>query len=100
MRAILSAKPAAIPLLACAAALGGCAWLGAGTRTQELDDGKYMVMTPSTWDVASENDAASHDACPDGFTIVKKGTRPDSAYNVTFYDSDYASYWIIQCEAK
>ena len=86
-----------MPLIACAAAFSGCAWVGAGTHTEELDDGKYMVMTPSTWDVASENDTASRDACPFGFTIVKKGMRPDSAYNVTFNGSDYASYWVIQC---
>ena len=74
--------------------------MGAGTRTEEIGEGRYKVMTPSTWDVATENDAAARDACPDGYTIDKKGLRPDSAYNVTFNDSDYAAYWVIRCVVK
>ena len=74
--------------------------MGAGTRTEEIADGKYRVLTPSTWDVAKENEDAARDACPDGYTIEKKGMRPDSAYNVAFNDSDYAAYWIVQCAVK
>ena len=70
------------------------------TNTEDLGDGKYMVLTPSIWDAASENRKASQDECPDGYSIVKQGRRPDSAFNVTFLQSDYADYWVIQCGTK
>ena len=85
---------------ACAFALSSCSLFNYGAHTESLGDGKYMVLSPSTWDAAAENKRSSEDQCPDGYSIVKKGRRADSAFNVTFLDSDYADYWIIQCTAK
>jgi|SRR5579883_1123685 len=84
----------------CALALASCSIFNYGTHTEDMGDGKYIVLTPSTWDAATENRKASEDECPDGYNIVKKGRRPDSAFNVTFLNSDYADYWVIECAAK
>jgi hypothetical protein len=84
----------------CAFALSSCSVFNYGTHTESLGDGKYMVLTPSIWDAATENRKASEDECPDGYNIVKKGRRPDSAFNVTFLNSDYADYWVIECRSK
>ena len=84
----------------CASALVSCSIFNYGTHTEDLGAGKYMVLTPSIWDVATENRKASEDECPDGYNIVKKGRRPDSAFNVTFLNSDYADYWVIECQSK
>ena len=87
-------------LVVCVVSLGSCSFFNYGTRTEDLGEGKYRVLTPESWDVAAENDKASQDACPDGYKILKRGTRPDSAFNVAFLGSDFATYWIVQCAAK
>lgn len=81
-------------------ALASCSMFNYGTHTEDLGAGKYMVLTPSIWDAATKNREASQDECPQGYDIVKRGRRPDSAFNVTFLDSDYADYWVIQCVVK
>jgi len=87
-------------LIACILLLNSCAFLGYGTRTEDLGDGKYRVLTPAVWDSRVENRKASEDLCPDGYRVLKRGQRPDSAFNVTFLDSDFADYWIVQCTSK
>ena len=88
-------------LILCLISLGSCSSLfNYGTRTEDLGDGKYRVLSPQSWDVATENGKASQDLCPDGYTILKQGLRQDSAFDMTFLDSDYASYWIVQCAVK
>ena len=77
--------------------LGSCSLLNYGTRTESLGDGRYMVLTPSIWHVTAENTNTSQDQCPGGYKIVREGKRPDSAFNVTFLQSDYARYWVIDC---
>lgn len=97
---MMSAMGRVVLPVGCILSLGSCAILHYGTRTEDLGNGKYMVLTPSIWDVATENKKASQDECPDGYNIVKQGKRPDSAFNVTFLQSDYADYWVIQCATK
>lgn len=89
-----------VVLVICLVSLDSCSIVSYGTRTEDLGDGKYRVMTPQVWDVPAENGKASQDLCPAGYQILKQGLRPDSAFNVTFLGSDYASYWIVQCAVK
>jgi hypothetical protein len=100
----LFSSPEAIKLrrsfcsIASAIPLCSCAVLGYGTRVEDLGNDNYLVLTPSTWDVPSENARASQDQCPDGFIVRRKGLRPDSGIDVLLLQSDYAGYWLIRCK--